>query len=219
MPGGLRLRLVAVPRTLGGSSRADPRREDGGRLVFAAVRLLPPSVLLALALLPPVAAAQLDHAPRAERIAAADAAGLPSTRAFSYSAYEEATIAAALAELGLSRAAAPEGRTVEAVEVVRLEVVEARDPAPRFLNVFHVVSRDQVVRREVLLRPGDVYRQTLADESRRLLAALPQLSLVLVVAAEGSAGGVRLVVVTKDVWSLRLNWDLALTSGGSSGSR
>jgi hypothetical protein len=139
----------------------------------------------------------------------------PRTRAFRYSKYEEATIADALAQLGFTRDDDPEGKIVEAVDTVRLEVIEERDPAPRFLNVFHVVTRSYVVKREALFRPGDVYRQTLADETRRNLAALPQLSLVLVVAADGSAPDrTRIVVITKDVWSLRLNWGGALTSRG-----
>ena len=139
----------------------------------------------------------------------------PETRAFLYSAYEEDTIASALDRLGLVRDPDAEGKRVESVHVLRLEVIEERDPAPRFLNVFHVVTRESVVLSEVLVRPGDEFRRTFADETRRKLSALPQLSLVLVVTARGSADGLtRVVVVTKDVWSLRLNWDISVTSGG-----
>ncbi len=144
--------------------------------------------------------------------------GAPQTRRFAYSAYEQATLAEALASLGLTLDPSPDGKTVESIDTVRLEVIERRDPAPRWLNVFHVLTRAYVVEREVLLRPGEAYRQTLADETRRNLASSPQLSLVLVVAARGSAPDrVRVVVVTKDVWSLRLNWDLAFSSHGLEG--
>lgn len=142
----------------------------------------------------------------------------PKTRKFRYSPYEEATIGGALDRLGLVLDDHPEGKRVERIEVVRLEVIEERDPAPRILNVFHVETRDYVIRREVLLRPGEAYSETLADETRRNLAALSQLSLVLVVAARGSAPDqIRLVIVTKDVWSLRLNWNVALTGAGVDG--
>ncbi len=165
------------------------------------------SLLLLLAL-PAVAAAE-DAPPLPAEGSA------PETRMFQYSAYEEATISAALAELGFTRDAHPEGKTVESIDTVRLEVIEERDPAPRLLNVFHVVSRREVIEREVLLERGGIYRQALADETRRKLATLPQLSLVLVVAAEGSAPDrTRGLVITKDVWSLRLNWNLALSRGG-----
>ncbi|BDG09512.1 BamA/TamA family outer membrane protein [Anaeromyxobacter paludicola] len=165
---------------------------------------------LAALLLPLLAAAQ--PSPQASPPAGGTE---PSTRAFGWSPYEEETVAEALRLLRLSLDPAPEGKVVESIETVRLEVIEERDPAPRFLNLFHVVTRPGVVQRELLLRAGDRWRQPLADESQRNLEALPQLSLVLVVPAKGSAPDrVRMVVITKDVWSLRLNWDIAYTSGG-----
>jgi hypothetical protein len=180
---------------------------------------VPAILAILLSLGPPILAAAQGTAygagaPGAAPPAAADEA--PATRAFRYSEYEDATIAGALSHLGLERDPAPDGKVVEAVHVVRLEVIEERDPAPRLLNAFHVLTRTEVVRREVLLRPGDVFRQALADETRRKLAAgLPQLSIVLAVAARGDASNrTHLVVVVKDVWSLRLNWDASITSGG-----
>jgi hypothetical protein len=129
--------------------------------------------------------------------AAPSPADAPETRAFRYSEYEEATIADALQALGLARDDAPAGKVVESIQTVRLEVIEKRDPAPRLLNAFHVLSRGGVLAREVLLRPGAPYQQTLADETRRNLAALPQLSLVLVVAARGSSQQeVSVIVIT-----------------------
>src|SRR3990172_9383182 len=139
----------------------------------------------------------------------------PETRRFRYSAYEQSSIDGALAALGLSRDGDAEGKLVESIHAVRLEVIEERDPAPRFLNAFHALSRSYIVDREVLLRPGEVYRQTLADETRRNLASLPQFSLVLVVPAAGSAPDkVRIVVIAKDVWSIRLNWDISFSNDG-----
>jgi hypothetical protein len=49
----------------------------------------------------------------------------------------------------------------------------------------------------------------------RRLPGVPQLSAVLVVAAKGSSPDrVVLVVITKDVWSLRLSWDVVADPGG-----
>jgi hypothetical protein len=179
--------------------------------------MMAPSLLAIAALLFPAMTAAAP-APEASLPAVPPRADAPQTRAFRYSGYEEATIAAALDALGFVRDDQPAGKIVEAIHAVRLEVIEKRDPAPRFLNAFHVLSREGVIGREVLLRPGEAYEQALADETRRNLAALPQLSLVLVVAARGSSPGeVRVVVITKDVWSLRLNWNIALASGGLEG--
>ncbi len=83
------------------------------------------------------------------------------------------------------------------------------------LDHLHATTRPSVIRRELVLRVGEPYRQVLADDTLRNLRHLVQLSVVLVVAARGSDDGkVRVVVVTKDVWSIRLNWDLTLVPGG-----
>jgi hypothetical protein len=70
----------------------------------------------------------------------------------------------------------------------------------------------------VLLHEGEPFRQATVDDTIRNLRrapGVPQLSTVLVVAAEGSAPDrVVLVVITKDVWSLRSNWSVVATAGG-----
>ncbi len=139
----------------------------------------------------------------------------PESRTGVYSRYEQETIALVAKRRGFRVDPEPEGKLIEAIDVVALEVIEPRDPAPRLLNRLHVTSRDHVIRREVLLREGEPFRKVLVDETARNLRGYTQLSVVLCLAAEGSAPDrVRLVVVTKDVWSLRLSWDVALSPGG-----
>ena len=136
-------------------------------------------------------------------------------RAQIYSLYEQQTIADVLAARGESLDPNPEGKRVERVEVVRLDVFEPRDPLPQWLNVFHATTRAPVVEREVLLHEGDPYTQVLVDETIRNLRQLTQLSVVLIVATVGRAPDrVRLIVITKDVWSLRASWNLVATTGG-----
>lgn len=143
------------------------------------------------------------------------AAPPPAMRLNSYSAYERQAIDDALVFLGATEDTTPEGKTLEGFDILTLEVFEKRDPVPGFVNIFHATTRHYVIQREILLRAGQSYRQSLIDDSVRNLRALPQLSLVLTLAVSGSAPDrVRLVVITKDVWSLRPNWDLQLTSGG-----
>jgi len=112
----------------------------------------------------------------------------------------------------------PEGEVVERIDVVALPPFEPRDPIPAWVNLFHATTRESLVRHEVLLREGGRYEQALVDDSIRNLRRLPgvpQLSAVLMVAARGSAPGrVILLVITKDVWSLRLNWTLVANAGG-----
>lgn len=139
--------------------------------------------------------------------------GAPAAATPTYSDYERETIAAAVA----GRPAidpAPEGKRIEEVDIVTLEVLEERDPFPTFFNYFHVTSRERVIRRELLFHAGQAYDEERALESARNLRALRQLSLVLIVPLVGSQPDtVRVLVITKDVWSLRLNTDFQFADG------
>jgi hypothetical protein len=148
----------------------------------------------------------------------------PAERSHVYSPYEQQTIDEVLDSLHAKVDPDPEGKTIERIEVVPIDVFEKRDVLPRWLNVFHATTQPSIVRREMLLHEGDHYKQVLSDDTIRNLRSLPQLSVILVVTARGtSPDRVRIVVITKDVWSLRLNWDISLTpsiqrsaKGGSS---
>jgi hypothetical protein len=174
-----------------------------GSLVAVALFALPPLAVLA-------ALSALDARP-----ARADGPPPPAERGLVYSPYEAQTIAEVLASLRATQDPTPEGKTVERVDIVPLEVLEERDPLPRWLNIFHYTSRQSVIRRELLFAERDPYQQVLADETIRNLRRLYQLSLVLVLATRGSTPDrVGLLVITKDVWSLRLDWNAELTAGG-----
>jgi hypothetical protein len=139
----------------------------------------------------------------------------PAERAQLYSAYEQETIDEVLTALRAARDLNPEGKIIERIDVVPLDVFEPRDPVPLWLNVFHATTRRSVVRREMLLGEGQPYQQTLIDETIRNLRRLPELSLVLVAATAGSTPDrTGVVVITKDVWSLRAGWDIVATPGG-----
>jgi len=133
-----------------------------------------------------------------------------------YSALESSVIEQSLAERGFSLESAPEGKLIEDVQIVSLDVFDERDPMPDFVNALHSTTRQHVIRRELLFKEGEPYRATFAHETARNLRNLQQLSIVLVVPVQGTRPGrVRVLVITKDVWSLRLNWAVdwgALTS-------
>jgi len=121
------------------------------------------------------------------------------------SEFERDTVAAALEASRGELEPEPEGKRIESIEVVTLEVLDERDPVPDFLNVFHSTTLPEVIRRELLFERSGRYRQRQIDESARNLRSLPQFSLVLVVPVRGShPDSVRVLVITKDVWSLRL---------------
>src|SRR3954470_9006572 len=75
------------------------------------------------------------------------------------SPYEAESLRRAVESVHGSIDVAPEGKIVEGIDVVALEVIEDRDPAPEILNVLHTTTRAKTIRRESILRPGDRYRK------------------------------------------------------------
>jgi hypothetical protein len=87
--------------------------------------------------------------------------------------------------------------------------------ARRTANRLHVVSREMTIRREVLFKDGDVYTPQVVQETARNIRRLPQIAQVVFVPMRGSAPGkVRVLYAVKDLWSLRLSYDLKATGGG-----
>jgi len=130
------------------------------------------------------------------------------------SSYEQESLEITLAQKGLELEPRPAGKSLEGVEVVPLDVFEPRDPAPGFLNWFHTTTRPRVIERELLFKPGQPWEQWRVDETARRLRGLRQLSLVLIVPVKGSdPEHIRALVITKDVWSLRLNTAITYKNG------
>jgi outer membrane protein assembly factor BamA len=131
-----------------------------------------------------------------------------------YSPYELESIRRALERYGAVIDTQPQGKTVEAIEVVALDVIEDRDPAPLFLNWLHVTTKPYVIEREVLLKVGKPYEQRRSDETERNLRQLFLFSVVVGLPVKGSTpNSVRYLVVTKDIWSLRASWDGRFNNG------
>jgi hypothetical protein len=151
---------------------------------------------------------------------AAFAAEPPPEPVRPYSSYEQQSVDDALARVGGKLDPAPRGKVIESVVVIPLEVVEPRDPIPnwlglpKLLNALHTTTKPHVLQREVLARAGDRYRQAVIDETCRNLRSLQQTSLVLCLpVTTRSPDRVRVVIVSKDVWSLRLNSDVRFANG------
>ena len=136
-----------------------------------------------------------------------------------YSRFERDTIKAALDATKTEIEPSPEGMIIDEVITRRLDVFEKRDPLPgflvTFLDWFHTTSKPHTIARELLIGRGDVYRQDLVDETARNLRGIRQISLVLCLPVKSAKPGhVKLVVITKDIWSLRLNSNIRVTSAG-----
>ncbi|NMB76059.1 MAG: BamA/TamA family outer membrane protein [Myxococcales bacterium] len=129
--------------------------------------------------------------------------------------FESDLIARALEALDLVPDPEPEGKLIERILIVRFPIIEPSDPWPDFLNLFHVTTREHIVRQELLFSEGERYDPRKAQESARNLRAFPlTFSTVRIVTARGSApDGVAVVVITKDLWSIRLNSALSVGGG------
>jgi hypothetical protein len=82
----------------------------------------------------------------------------------------------------------------------------------RMANRLHFQTRPAVVRREILLHPGEPYDSALAAESERNLRALGIFRRVQIDSVRTDSGLV-LRVVTKDGWSTQLDWRFRSTGG------
>lgn len=107
----------------------------------------------------------------------------------------------------------PWGKVVGSIRVYNEDVFAERTPL-RFFNTFHVTSKEHVVRAEVILRPGEVWDQKKIEETARRLRDPIFTSVIAVVPVKSrEPGKVDILVVTRDIWSLRFNTTYTYQSG------
>lgn len=124
--------------------------------------------------------------------------------------YERQALAEALRVRGLAIEPMPESKRVGAIHVVNLPVfTQAQDGFLTFANALHVTTKEFIIAREVLLRPGMEWDEALVFETKRNLRDPLFTTLVVAVpVVSGEPNTVDLLVITRDVWSLRLNTSL-----------
>jgi signal transduction histidine kinase len=134
--------------------------------------------------------------------------GAKPARALEYSALEQRTVLRALGPAP-DRDLQAEGKRIESIRIVRLPVFDEDDPIPDFVNWFHAQSRELVIRRELVFAEGEEYRAYDIEETIRNLQLISQFGVVVIVPLKSQRPGhVRVVVIVRDVWSLRLNYQL-----------
>lgn len=130
----------------------------------------------------------------------------------SLSDVELAAATAALVSLDRAPVEEPAGLPIGAVHVSTREVFEEDSDLLQWANVFHWTTQDHVIAREVLLRPGDVWDDDLVAETERNLRDMSLRSVVAVLpVTSDTPGAVDLLVVTRDIWSLRGNTEFQTT--------
>ncbi len=108
----------------------------------------------------------------------------------------------------------PWGKTIGSVQVYN-EDVFAEDVWPlRFFNNLHYTTRESATYDEIVIHEGEVWNQAKIEESARLLRDPLFSSVVVVLPAKSKdPGKVDLLVVTRDIWSLRLNTNYTFQVG------
>ncbi|MBW1871890.1 MAG: hypothetical protein JRJ19_07485, partial [Deltaproteobacteria bacterium] len=130
---------------------------------------------------------------------------------FDREAYEQDLIERCMESAGLEPDDHPQGKIIEKIIIRRKPIIEAADPWPDhlaahhsvieqtsftlespdpwpdFLNIFHVTTREHIVKQELLFKKGDRYDEDVVRESARNLRSLPLLfSAVRIVTARGT---------------------------------
>ncbi|MCA9539300.1 MAG: hypothetical protein KC620_10465 [Myxococcales bacterium] len=128
--------------------------------------------------------------------------------------YEWQQVFKALLSTGLILDARPDGKRIAFVRIHRFPVFVKDEPLPTFPNAVHFTTAEDVVRREVLLEPGDIFDRERLAETARNLRELHIFSVVACVPVRAEkANEVGLLVVTRDLWSLRLETRFQTTDG------
>lgn len=139
-------------------------------------------------------------------VLAAGSAHADADRRAALGSYEQEALDQALAARALAIEPAPEGKVLGRIHVVNLEVFDADTSFLTWLNLFHRTTRARVIEREVLLRPGQVWDDAVVEDSvRRLRDPLFSALVVMMPVRAAAPGHVDLLVVTRDIWSLRMN--------------
>lgn len=105
---------------------------------------------------------------------------------------------------------------VQYVDIIRQDIADTNETSfpARAANALHVRTRERVVEREVLLKPGMPYDSALAAETARNLRALGIFRDVRIDTVR-SDSGLTLRVITKDGWSTYPIFDLTTAAGQS----
>jgi len=103
---------------------------------------------------------------------------------------------------------------IRRVQLVRRDIFDPSERGwiARLANKLHFQTQAPVIRREILLRPGDRYDSALVAESERNLRALGIFRRVQIDSVRTDSGLV-LRVLTKDGWSTQLDWRFRSTGG------
>lgn len=128
--------------------------------------------------------------------------------------YETKRLLHAVREAGFCPVEMSDGERIAFIHVYRDPIFPEAEVLPGWFNFPHILTRHEIVTREILFEAGDGFDQARADETERNLRGLGIFSLVRalpVAHCETPEEAPGLLVYTRDLWSLRLEMDFQLT--------
>jgi hypothetical protein len=147
-------------------------------------------------------------------LASAAEAGAGATPLDRFGPYEKDAIQIALDRRSLAIDPSPEGKRLGTIHVQPLPVFPPGAGFLQNLNALHRTTRPEIIRRELLIAPGQPWSMELVRESERNVRDAFVINLVVIVPIQASAEGiVDALVVTRDVWSLRTNSEFENQAG------
>jgi hypothetical protein len=130
-----------------------------------------------------------------------------------FSSLERQSIKRALSARGLAIDPDPWGKPIGAI-IVYNEDVFAEDNWLQFFNIFHFTTREDAIRDELTIGAGDEWDDDkIAESARKLHDPLYSSVVAFLPVTSKQPGKVDLLVVTRDIWSLRLNTQYTYQQG------
>jgi hypothetical protein len=101
-----------------------------------------------------------------------------------------------------------DGAIIGNIVLVKSDVFDLTDEREnnflyRLVNKLHIITKDQVIEKQLLIEPGELYSKRLSDESERILRRNRYLFDVDITPTAVRDGVVDLRVSTRDVWTLK----------------
>lgn len=111
--------------------------------------------------------------------------------------------------------------TIGEIRVIAKSIFDPEKPGEdrwvfRAADKLHRTTRPEVIRRQILLQPGDPYSADLVEESERILRANRYLYEAEIRPVPRGDGIIDLEVVTRDVWTLRAGVSFSRAGGENS---
>jgi hypothetical protein len=130
------------------------------------------------------------------------------------SSLERASVTRAIAKRGYVVDPNPWGKRIAKIHVYNEDVFAEKIGLLQFFNNFHVTTKERAIRVELVAGVGETWEQPRIDETARRLRDPLWTSVVVVLPVVGiDPSTVEMFVVTRDIWSLRLNTQYTFQQG------